>query len=209
MTDLNQTPVSADVPPPVALMQMMTGYTTQVSAAVAAAYDFSQFSTLVDVGGGHGILLTTILQANPALQGLLFDLPHVAEETRQRLTAAGVADRRTSVGGDFFTAALPRGDAYLLKWIIHDWDDERAITLLKNCHRAIPANGKLLLVEAVIPPGNTPFFHKVLDLTMLVVTGGLERTAAEYRTLLAAAGFRLTQIIPTQTEMSVIEAVRE
>ena len=196
MTDLNQTPVSADVPPPVALMQMMTGYTTQVSAAV-------------DVGGGHGILLTTILQANPALQGLLFDLPHVAEETRQRLTAAGVADRRTSVGGDFFTAALPRGDAYLLKWIIHDWDDERAITLLENCHRAMPANGKLLLVEAVIPPGNTPFFHKVLDLTMLVVTGGLERTAAEHRTLLAAAGFRLTQIIPTQTEMSVIEAVRE
>jgi hypothetical protein len=188
--------------------EAMTGYTTQVSAAVAAAYGFSQFGTLVDVGGGHGILLTTILQANPALRGVLFDLPHVAEDAKQRLAAAGLAERCTSIGGDFFAAVPQGGDAYLLKWIIHDWDEERAVTLLKNCHRAMAENGKLLLIEAVIPPGNAPFFHNFLDLTMLVVTGGRERTGAEYRALLAAAGFRLTQIIPTQSEMSVIEAVR-
>jgi len=188
--------------------EAMTGYTTQVSAAVLAAYDFSQFGTLLDVGGGHGILLTAILKANPALRGVLFDLPHVAEDAQKRMAMAGLAERCAIRAGDFFDAAPSGGDAYLLKWIIHDWDDERAVAILKNCHRAMVENGKLLLIEAVIPSGNTPFFHKFVDLTMLVIAGGRERMEAEYRALLAAANFRLTQILPTPSEMSVIEAVR-
>jgi hypothetical protein len=188
--------------------EAMTGYTTQVAATVAAAYDFSQFGTLVDVGGGYGTLLTAILQAHPVPRGVLFDLPHVVEAARQRLGAAGLTERCAIQAGDFFEAVPPGGDAYLLKWIVHDWDDERSIILLKNCHRAMTMHSKLLVVEAVIPPGNTPFFHKWMDLTMLVMAGGRERTEAEYRTLFEAAGFKLTQIIPTSSEMSVIEGVR-
>jgi hypothetical protein len=124
------------------------------------------------------------------------------------LTAAGLAGRCAIRGGDFFAAVPADGDAYLLKWIIHDWDDERVVTLLKNCHRAMAAHGKVLVIEAVIPPGNTPFFHKWMDLTMLVMVGGHERTAAEYRALFGATGFKLTQITPTSSEMSVIEGVR-
>jgi hypothetical protein len=188
--------------------EAMTSYTTQVAGAVVAAYDFSQFGTLVDVGGGQGTLLTAVLQASPALRGVLFDLPHVAEDAKRRLAAAGLAERCTISGGDFFAAVPSGGDAYLLKWIIHDWDDERSVTLLKHCHQAMTAHGKLVVVEAVIPPGNTPSFHKWMDLNMLVVTGGRERTAAEYHALFEAAGFKLTQIIPTSSEMSVIEGVR-
>lgn len=183
--------------------EAMRNYTMQVAAGIVAAYDFSQFGTLVDVGGGNGTLLTAVLQAHPTLCGVLFDLPHVAEEAKQRL-----AERCAIRGGDFFAAVPSGGDAYLLKWIIHDWDDERAVTLLKNCHRAMTAHGKLLVIEAVIPPGNAPFFHKWTDLTMLVIVGGRERTEAEYHALFEAAGFKLTQIIPTSSEMNVIEGVR-
>jgi hypothetical protein len=188
--------------------EAMTNYTMQVAAAIVAAYDFSQFGTLVDVGGGYGTLLRAVLQANPALHGVLFDLPHVAKDAQKRLGAAGLTERCAIQAGDFFEAVPPGGDAYLLKWIIHDWDDERAVTLLKKCHRAMAAHGKLLVIEAVIPPGNTPFFHKWTDLTMLVIVGGHERTEAEYRALFQAAGFRLTRIIPTTSEMSIIEGVR-
>jgi hypothetical protein len=200
---LTQHPTAAAV-----FNEAMTNYTMQVSAAVVAAYDFSQFGTLVDVGGGNGTLLRAALQAHPTLRGVLFDLPHVAEDAKTRLAAAGLAERCASKGGDFFAAVPAGGDAYLFKWILHDWEDERAIILLKNCHRAMAAHGKLVVVEAVLPPGNTPFFHKWMDLNMLVVTGGRERTAAEYRALFEAAGFKLTQIIPTASEMSVIEGVR-
>ena len=200
---LTQHPTAATV-----FDEAMTNYTMQVAAAIIAAYDFSQFGTLVDVGGGYGTLLTAALQAHPTLRGVLFDLPHVAENAKQRLAAAGLAERCAIMGGDFFAAVPSAGDAYLLKWIIHDWDDERAVTLLKNCHQAMAAHGKLLVIEAVIPPGNTPFFHKWTDLTMLVIVGGRERTEAEYRALFGAAGFALTQIIPTSSEMNVIEGVR-
>jgi hypothetical protein len=188
--------------------EAMTGYTTRVAATVAAAYDFSQFGTLVDVGGGHGTLLRAILQANPALHGVLFDLPHVAEDAKKRIAAAGLTERCSIIGGDFFATVPTGGDAYLLKWIIHDWDEERAVTLLRNCHQAMAARSKLLVIEAVLPSGNTSFFHKWADLTMLVITGGRERTEAEYRALFETAGFKLTQIIPTASEMSVIEGVR-
>ena len=192
--------------------EAMTNMTMQVAAAVVAAYDFTQFGTLVDVGGGSGSLLMAILRANPALRGVLFDVPHVAEEAQKRITAAGLAEQCVVEAGDFFQAVPPAGDAYLLKWIIHDWDDEQSVTILRNCHRAMAKGGRLLLVEAVIPRGNAPFFHKFIDLTMLMLLGGHERTEAEYHALLEAAGFRLTSITPTQSEitqseMSVIEAV--
>jgi precorrin-6B methylase 2 len=187
--------------------EAMTDMTMQVAAAVVAAYDFTPFGTLVDVGGGSGSLLMTILRATPALRGVLFDVPHVVEEARKRITAAGLAERCRGEAGDFFQAVPQGGDAYLLKWIIHDWDDAQSVTILRNCHRAMAKDGRLLLVEAVIPRGNAPFFHKFIDLTMLVAVGGHERTEAEYRALLEAAGFRLTSITPTPSEMSVIEAV--
>ena len=188
--------------------EAMTNMTMQVAAAVVAAYDFTQFGTLVDVGGGSGSLLMTILRANPALRGILFDVPHVVEEAQKKIAGAGLAERCRVEAGDFFQAVPPAGDAYLLKWIIHDWDDAQSVTILRNCHRAMAKNGKLLLVEAVIPRGNASSFPKFMDLTMLVVVGGHERTEAEYRALFEAAGFELTQIIPTSSEMSVIEGVR-
>jgi hypothetical protein len=188
--------------------EAMTNITMQVAAAVVAAYDFSRFGTIVDVGGGYGTFLTAILQANPGLKGVLFDLPHVAEGARQRIAAAGLAERCELGAGDFFASVPSGGDAYVLKWIIHDWDEERAVTILRNCHRAMAEPGKLLLVEAVLPRGNAPFFHKFMDLTMLVMTGGRERTEAEYGSLLKAAGFRLARVVPTASEMSVIEGVR-
>jgi hypothetical protein len=200
---LTQHPTAATV-----FEEAMTNYTRRIAAAVVAGYDFSQFGTLVDVGGGYGTLLTAILQAHPALRGVLFDLPHVTEDAQKRIAVAGLTERCAIQAGDFFEAVPQGGDAYLVKWIIHDWDDEHSIALLKNCHRAMTGHSKLLVVEAVIPPGNTPFFHKWMDLTMLVITGGRERTEAEYRALLESAGFKLTQIIPTASEMSVIEGVR-
>jgi hypothetical protein len=177
------------------------------TAAMLDAYDFSTFGTLVDIGGGNGSLLTAALQRHPRLRGLLFDRPDVVERARPRLEQAGVADRGTAVGGDFFQSVPPGGDAYLMRHIIHDWDDERSLTILKNVRQVVPAAGKLLLVEGVVPPGNGPSFTKLLDLNMLVIPGGKERTEAEYRELYAAAGFRLSRIVPTGSEVSVIEGV--
>jgi 16S rRNA G1207 methylase RsmC len=183
--------------------------TTQVSTAVVAAYDFSQFGKIVDVGGGNGALIISILRANPKISGILFDLPHVVEGAQKHIEAAGLTGRCEVVAGDFFESAPSGCDAYILKSVIHDWDDERAIRILKNCHRAMAENGKLLLIESVIPPGNKPFVGKLLDLNMLVMTGGCERTEAEYRALFTSAGFKLTNIVPTQPpfSFSVIEGV--
>jgi hypothetical protein len=188
--------------------EAMASFSSVVNAAIVDSYDFSSLGTIVDVGGGDGSLIASILQANPGMKGVLFDLPHVVAGARRRIEAEGLAERCEVVAGDAFTSVPSGGDAYLLKWIIHDWDDERSVAILKNCHRAMAAHGKLLLVEAVIPHGNTPSFHKFMDLNMLVMTGGRERSEAEYRVLLEAAGFRLTRVILTQSEMSVIEGAR-
>ena len=186
--------------------QSMNGFTALSADAVLAAYDFSAFRTLVDVAGGHGILLAAILRNYPSLQGILFDAPQVVAGSRKVLEAAGLADRCVSVGGDFFASLPQGGDAYLMKNIIHDWDSERCIAILRNCRRAVAANGKLLIVDAVIEPGNAPAFGKLMDLEMLVMTqGGRERTAAEFRTLLDAAGFHLTRIVPTPSPFSIVE----
>jgi len=185
--------------------QAMTSWSSQLDRAVLAAYDFGQFKTLVDVGGGYGRLLATILRAHAGLQGVLFDQPHVVEGAVNVLQDAGVSDRCAAVGGDFFVE-VPPGDAYVMSQIVHDWDDRRSLTILQTCRRAIARGGKLLVVELVIAPGNDPDFGKFLDLHMLAMAGGRERTEAEYRTLLAAAGFQLTQVVPTQAGASVIEA---
>jgi hypothetical protein len=180
------------------------------SMAVAAAYDFSGFRTIVDVGGGEGFLVAEILKAYPRTRGVLFDHPHVIAGAKDLLEREGVAGRCEPVAGDFFASVPESGDAYVLKSVIHDWDDARAATILQNCHRAIKEQGKLLVVERLIQPGNEPSYTKLLDLQMLVLLGGRERTEAEFRALFGTAGFRLTRVIPTQspTGMNVIEGVR-
>lgn len=171
-------------------------------------YDFSSVRTVADIGGAHGVLLAAVLGANPAAHGILFDLPHVIATARDAMAAQGLLKRCELVSGDFFDAMTAGADLHLLKQIIHDWDDEQATRLLRNCHRALAPNGKLLLVEMVIPPDNRPSPAQAMDLNMLVVAGGRERTENEYRDLLQAAGFRLERIIPTHSPFSVIEATR-
>jgi len=162
----------------------------------------------VDVGGGQGVLLAAVLRAHPALRGVLFDQPHVLAGAEQMMAEAGVADRCARVSGDFFASAPTGGDIYLLRHILHDWDDERSIAILRACARAMPHSGRALVVESVIEAGNGPSWAKFKDLNMLVMQGGRERTAEEYRQLFAAAGLRLTRIIPTGDDASIIEGER-
>lgn len=188
----------------------MTNVTATVLEAIINNYDFSSFNTVVDVGGGQGSLITTILKANLKLKGILFDVPNVIENAKPCLQGESFADRCTTIAGNFFESVPSGGDAYLLKFIIHDWDDEKSLVILKNCHQAMPEDGKLLLFEQVITPGNNPSssFGKLIDLNMMVMTGGCERTEGEYRSLLAAAGFKLTRIVPTSLPINIIEAVK-
>jgi hypothetical protein len=185
----------------------MVGVHGAETGAMLDAYDFSTFGTLVDVGGGNGSLLTEVLRRHLALKGTLFDRADVVERARPRLASAGLADRCQAVAGNFFESVPPGGGAYLLRHIIHDWDDEKSLTILGNVRKAIPAAGKLLVVEGVVPSGNAPSLTKLLDLTMLVIPGGKERTEAEYRDLFARAEFRLARVVPTRSEVSVIEGV--
>lgn len=183
----------------------MVGIHGRETAAMLDAYDLTGIGCLADIGGGNGSVLSAVLQKYSNMRGILFDLPGVAERARANIEASGLAGRCQVVGGSFFEAVAPGADAYLLRHIIHDWDDAKALTILRHIHQAMKADGKLLLVESVIPPGNEPSFGKLLDLTMMVVPGGAERTEVEYRKLYEAAGFRLTKIVPTRAEVSVIE----
>jgi hypothetical protein len=183
----------------------MTANTALESAAVADAYGFSRFGVLADVGGGQGLLLATILAANPSMRGILFDQPQVVAGARKVLGGAGVADRCEIVGGDFFDSVPGGADAYLLKSVIHDWEDRRAVEILRTCRAAMADGAKLLLVERVIRPGNAPDPAKFIDLLMLVMAGGRERTADEFGRLLDAAGFRLASVVPTAGALSIIE----
>ncbi len=160
--------------------------------------------TVADVGGAHGVLLAAVLHANPAARGILFDLPHVIATAGDAIAAQGLAARCELVSGDFFEAVPAGADLHLLKQIVHDWDDERATRLLPNCHRALAPGGTLLLVEMVVPADNQPSPAQAMDLNMLVLLGGRERTEEEYRALLQAAGFRLERVIPTHSPFSVI-----
>lgn len=183
----------------------MVGVHGRETAAMLEAYDFSSIGVLADIGGGNGSLLTAVLKTHTALRGMLYDLPQVAERAKASLQSAGLADRCQVIGGNFFESVPEGADAYLMRHIIHDWEDGKAIRLLQNVHRVIGDKGRLLLVEGVIPPGNEPCFTKLLDLTMLTIPGGKERTEEEYRALFAAGGFQLTRIVPTTAEVSVIE----
>jgi O-methyltransferase domain/Dimerisation domain len=187
----------------------MTVNTTNQAVDVVPAYDFSDIGTLVDVGGGHGALISAILRANPQMHGILCDEPQVVSGAHSLLEAGGVIDRCEIVPCDFFSSVPGGGDAYVLKLIIHDWDDERAVAILKNCRGAMPEHGRLLLVENVIPPGNDPHRGKMTDIEMMVTLGGRERSEPEYRALFTEAGFTLTKIVPTQSALSIIEATPE
>jgi cyclopropane fatty-acyl-phospholipid synthase-like methyltransferase len=184
----------------------MSGVTAAANEAILSNYDFSQFNKVIDIGGGHGGLITSILNKNPQLKGVLFDAPQVIEGARPRLEANGVADRCETVAGDFFKAVPAGGDAYVMKWIIHDWDDEKALTILRHCRNQMQPNGRLILVDTVVPETDEPHFSKFFDLNMMVMTGGKERTAAEFEQLLAAAGFKLLRVIPTELPTSIVEA---
>jgi ubiquinone/menaquinone biosynthesis C-methylase UbiE len=184
--------------------QAMSASSRQAAMAIAGAYDFTAAGTVVDIAGGQGVLIAAILRANPTLRGVLFDQPHVLASAQPLLEAAGVADRCELASGDFF-ASVPSGDVYTLRHILHDWDDEHGVAILRSCAEAMAPGGRTLVIESVIEPGNDPSPAKFLDLMMFVMNGGRERTAEEYRRLFVAAGLRLTRIIPTGGAESLIE----
>ena len=185
--------------------QAMTGVHGRETGAMLEAYDFTGIKTLADIGGGNGSVITAILNKYPAMQGIVFDLPGVMERTKANLKASGLEGRCGVVTGSFFEAVPPGADAYLMRHIIHDWDDDKSLTILRNCRQVMTSGNKLLVVEGVVPPGNEPSVSKFFDLAMMVLPGGMERMEEEYRQLFNAAGFRLTRIVPTKTWISVIE----
>ncbi len=191
--------------------QTMVEITRLISEEVVQAYDFSQFRRIVDVGGGYGGLLAAILQENSDIHGVVLDLPHAREIAQQRINELGLSTRCEFLTGDFFETIPSQMDAYLLKSIIHDWDDEHSELILKNCSNAMPAYGKLLLIDRILPDKlRVSADDQVLvrsDLTMLIGPGGRERTTVEFQRLLGAAGFRVHQIIPLKFSFSLIEAI--
>jgi len=187
--------------------QAMTGVHGRETEAMLEAYDFTGIKTLADIGGGNGSVICAILKKYPAIHGILFDLPAVVERARANIRAAGLDGRCQVVAGNFFEAVPPAADAYIMRHIIHDWDDDESLPILRNCRQAMSRGGKLLVVEGVVPPGNEPSISKFFDLAMMVLPGGMEGTEEEYRQLFEAAGFRLTRIVPTKTWVSVIEGV--
>jgi len=186
--------------------EAMTSFSGHELAPVVTAYDFSQFKTIIDVGGGHGAMLAEILKTYPGLRGKVFDLRAVDQAARSILDKQGVTDRCELINGDFFKSIPGGGDAYILKRVLHDWDDEQAVAILKSCHRAMAGSGRLLIIERVIPPGNEPDFGKLVDISMLTLSGGLERSRSEFKAILDRGGFELADIIPTQCPLSLIEA---
>ncbi|MGO9606622.1 MAG: methyltransferase [Candidatus Binataceae bacterium] len=207
-TGINQNPESA-----AAFDEAMAAFSAQTALALVAAYDFSAFRKLADIGGGNGALLIGILKGNPHLRGLVFDQPASAERAQRRIAESGLESRCEAVGGDFFREVPAGADAYLLKHVIHDWNDQDAIAILKSCHRAmIGTNAKLLVVEGIYPPRIDQSLESrgsaFNDVNMLVCTGGRQRSEAEFRSLYGAAGLKLTRIVPTAARVCVIEGVR-
>ncbi|MER8045850.1 methyltransferase [Streptomyces sp. NPDC094032] len=197
-----RTPAMADH-----LGKAMTGLTAMVADAVLEVFDFSSYGKIVDVGGGEGGFLSAILGAHPEASGTVFDLPHVVANGRTRIADAGLADRCELIGGSFFEKVPEGGDLYTMKWVLHDWNDESSIEILKSVRRVMPEDGRLLVVDTVVPEGGDFSPSKIIDLNMMVLSGGQERTAEEFRALLDAAGFTLTRILPTASPSSVIEAI--
>ena len=187
--------------------EAMVGFHGPEPTAVARAYDFSGIGTIVDVGGATGHMLAAILSRHAELRGVLFDRPHVVSDAPALLEAHGVEERVAIEPGDFFEGVPAGGDAYLLSHIIHDWNEDQCLTILGHCRNAIGPDGRLLIVETILPPGDTPHQGKVQDMVMLVIPGGQERTEAEYASLLAKADFRLNRVVPTESVVSVVEAL--
>ncbi len=189
--------------------ETMTNVSSTENPAIAAAYKFSGIRTLVDVGGGNGSLLATILKANPKLRGVLFDLASVSARAKQDryVTAKGIAERCTLESGNFFEAVPKGSDAYIMKRVLHDWDDERCATILANCCGVMTEEGRVLVVDAVISPGNDPDRGKLIDMQMLIM-GGRERTKQEFATVFKKAGLKLTRVVPTKCPLSIVEGVR-
>lgn len=185
----------------------MVNITKMGIVSVLAAYDFSKFATIADVGGGYGPLLAAILEKHPDQKGILYELPHVAREAKKKLEHSPAAGRITIEPGSFFEGAPEGADAYVMKHILHDWSDKESVKIMKQIRKRIPAHGKLLLIEAVVAGRNEPHFSKFLDLEMLVVTTGKERTREEWEELVEEAGFRLARVVPTIGMSSVIECV--
>lgn len=187
--------------------QMAEG-SRRIASQVVTAYDFSRTVKVVDIAGGQGILLSHILKAHPHPTAVLFELPSVVEEAKRTLDPAVLA-RAELTSGDFFKSVPQGGDVYILKDILHDWDDDRAVVILKNIRRAMSGSAKLLVIEGVVPKGNSPSLAKMMDVTMLMFTGGRERTETEHRNLLRAGGFRLNRLIPVRNGPFILEAVPE
>jgi hypothetical protein len=185
----------------------MVGVHGMEPAAVAAAYDFSGFQTIADVGGSTGNMLSTILGRHAGPRGILFDMPHVVRDAPAFIQQRGLTERIRIEPGSFFESVPAGADAYILSHIIHDWNEEQCVAILDNCRRAMNPHGRLLLVEMVLPSGDTPHPGKMLDMVMLITPGGQERTAAEYGALLDKAGFRLTRVVPTASPVSIVEAI--
>lgn len=185
----------------------MSSFSAAETSAILQAYDFSAFQTIVDVAGGHGNLLAAILNAYPNMRGTLLELSEVARQAEAVFKAAGVAQRCESISGDMFVSIPAGRDAYIMKTVIHDWDDQQAIALLQTCRKAMPAHAKLLLISEVIAPANVPDPSKFMDLNMLASFGGCERNATEFEKLLRAADLKLNRIIPTRSPLSIVECV--
>jgi SAM-dependent methyltransferase len=187
----------------------MTSISATEARATSDAYDFRGIEVLMDVAGGHGLLLDTILRRHKTMRGVLFDLPHVAAGATATFTRAGITGRVQIESGDFFKELPSGADAIIMKHILHDWDDNSATKILQACHRALGPRGRVLIVDPVVPPGNAPHYGKLLDLEMLVLTPrGRERTKAEFARLLRGAGFRLSRVVATHSPLSVVEAVK-
>jgi hypothetical protein len=188
--------------------EAMIGFHGAEPPAVAEAYDFKSIATLVDIGGGTGNLLGTVLRRHKHLKGTVYDLAHVVPEALKNFRTWGLADRASAEPGSFFESVPAGADAYLLSHVIHDWDEEKCLAILRNCRAAMRDSARLLIIEYVLPDGNEPHVGKMLDLVMLTVPGGMERSERQYRELLAKAGLHVTRILPTASQVSVIEAVR-
>ncbi len=187
----------------------MTGFSEQVNAPIAnASYDFSSLDTLVDIGGGHGTLLTTVLKAHPTIRkGILFDRPPVIVQVQATIAASNVGERCELIAGDFFEGVPEGADAYFMKQIIKDWNDAQCIQLLSNCRKAMKRGGRVLVAEIVLLPGRETSIQKFIDLQLMLLSPGQERTEAQYRALFEAAGFTLTRIVPTASPYSILEGV--
>jgi hypothetical protein len=185
----------------------MVGFHGEEPPAVAKAYDFSAFGTIADIGGSTGNLLATILSAYPGPRGILCDLAHVIRDAPALIRQRGLTDRVRVEAGSFFDSVPAGADAYILSHVIHDWNEQQCVTILGHCRRAMNPGGRVLLVEMVLPEGNAPHPGKLLDILMMTIPGGEERTAGQYAELLGKAGLRMTRVVPTASLVSVIEAV--